>query len=242
VRFVDAGGEHTCAELRSLGVRSAAGRVIALTEDHCIPAGDWCRAILRAHEAPAEAIGGTVDKEGRDTAMAWALYLSDYVRYRPPMPEGPAGNLTDCNVSYKRAALERIASVWEREFHEDRVHGAIRERGGSLWLSPAIQVRQSRRLDFGVTRSTGWPASRRLLLVACACLLPALLLGRIAAQTFGKGRCRAEFLRTLPALVVAALAWSWGEFLGYATGQTEATLRAKAPGGPAMSRSLGKIP
>ena len=32
VRFVEAGGERTCAELRSLGVRSAAGRVIEVGE------------------------------------------------------------------------------------------------------------------------------------------------------------------------------------------------------------------
>jgi hypothetical protein len=65
------------------------------------------------------------------------------------MAEGPVNHLTDCNVSYKRAALEVIADVWRNEFHEPIVHGALRARGETLWFSPRVVVQQQRSLRLG---------------------------------------------------------------------------------------------
>jgi hypothetical protein len=145
VKFVAVKGRRTYAELRAIGVKQAHGKIVAITEDHCTPNVDWCVQILGAHARPHAAIGGAVEKQAPDTALNWALYLADYLRYMDPVPEGPAQSLTDCNVSYKRAALEAITEIWSNEFHEPSVHGALRARGDSLWLSPGIVAkRQSR--------------------------------------------------------------------------------------------------
>src|SRR5262245_23040467 len=80
VRILRTAGRRTYAELRSLGVRAARGRIVALTEDHCIPAPDWCEQIVRAHESPHAAVGGVVEKQADVTALNWAMYFCDYAR------------------------------------------------------------------------------------------------------------------------------------------------------------------
>jgi hypothetical protein len=238
VKFVAVKGRRTYAELRAIGVKQAHGKIVAITEDHCTPNVDWCVQILGAHARPHAAIGGAVEKQAPDTALNWALYLADYLRYMDPVPEGPAQSLTDCNVSYKRAALEAITEIWSNEFHEPSVHGALRARGDSLWLSPGIVVRQQRSVSlggavrdryafgrlFGSTRVARMPAPQRLFYLAGSLLLPPLLVGRATRQVLRKGRFRREFLRALPALILLAAVWSAGEFLGYLTGRPEPSL------------------
>jgi len=149
VRFLRVQGYSTYAQLRALGIREARGVIVALTEDHCIPDRFWCARIVEAHRGPYAAVGGVVEKQVPDTILNWSLYLSDYGRYMSPMAEGPVNHLSDCNVSYKRAALEVIADVWRNEFHEPIVHGALQAKGETLWFSPRIVVQQQRTLRLG---------------------------------------------------------------------------------------------
>ncbi|MGH7710977.1 MAG: hypothetical protein ACREOG_06815, partial [Gemmatimonadaceae bacterium] len=139
-------GAHPAA-LRALGVRLAAAPIVACTEDHCIPARDWCARIIAAHRGTPLAIGGAIQKLQPDAPVAWAGYLLDYGRFMPPFAAGPAAYLSDCNVSYKRRALDAITAEWQEAFHETRVHDAIREREGAdtIVLDPSILVMQSRR-------------------------------------------------------------------------------------------------
>ena len=97
-------------------------------------------------------MGGAIEKGfpvGRtdDTALNWALYLTDYSRYMPPMPAGATHALSDCNVSYKRSALERVRGAWLEEFHENVVNGALAESGQTLWFDPELLVYEQRPLD-----------------------------------------------------------------------------------------------
>lgn len=245
VKFLRAEGTRTYAELRAVGVQNAQGDIVALTEDHCTPNPDWCAQILRAHAAPYAAIGGAVDKVAPDTALNWAIYLADYVRYMNPVAAGPAHELTDCNVTYKRSALESIAQVWRDEFHEPAVHGALQARGQTLWLSPDIVVRQQRNLRlgealrdryafgrlFGSGRAHSVSMQRRLIYLGSAILLPMLLLGRVAGHVYRKRRGMASFMRALPALVFLNTVWVWGEFIGYLTGRPEHSLTPGKPAG-----------
>ncbi len=233
VRFVHVEGKRSYAELRALGVRKARGTIVALTEDHCAPALDWCARILEAHAGPHAAVGGVVEKVQPDTMLNWAIYLCDFGRYMSPVPEGPAGYLTDCNVSYKQAALASIAHVWSDEFHETSVHRALQAQGESLWLSPRIIVHQQRSLPFGAAvrdryafgrlfasvRVSAITWRRRALYVGSSFLLPPLLLGRVASNVLRKRRHVGEFIRSLPALMLMTTIWAWGEFVGYLTGR-----------------------
>jgi hypothetical protein len=231
VRFLQLDRNRTFAELRAHGVKKSTGSIVALTEDHCIPEPDWCGQIVKAHSGQHAAVGGAVEKEVPDTAINWALYLCDYLRYSHPIVEGPSHSLTDCNVSYKKAALEAIADVWADEFHEPNVHLALKQRAESLWLSPRIVVRQQRSFNFyealwdrfnfgrlfGALRLAESSFSKRLIYAGSSFILPLLLIGRITGLVFRKRRCIASFFRALPALVILTVVWASGEFLGYAT-------------------------
>jgi hypothetical protein len=241
VEFLRLHGRRTPAELRAAGVRLARAEVVALTEDHCLPEPDWCARILHEHESPHAAVGGAVEKRTPDAALNWAFFFADYLRYARPLEAGPAVHLTDCNVSYKRAALEEIGGAWSTEFHENVVHAALRERGGSLWLCPEVVVWQGRSFRFSTalwdryafgrlfasTRVEKAPLPRRLLLLASAPLLPLLLLGRILLLLKQKRRYRMTFLRALPQVVLLACAWAWGELTGYLTCRPHPTLAGK---------------
>jgi hypothetical protein len=239
--FAHLPGRRTYGEIRSLGMRHAHAAIVALTEDHCVPDAGWGEAILAAHRAPHAAIGGPVDKRGPDSATSWAVYLLDYARYASPLPEGPARELTDCNVSYKRDALVATATLWATEFHEPEIHGALTAQGSTLWQSPAIAVQQQRtlalaaalreRFDFGrllgSLRSADAPLLRRTLLAAMGLGVPLLLVGRLLVHVRRARALRAPFLHALPWVVLLAAAWGAGEVVGYVTGQPPHSLRAR---------------
>jgi len=250
VRFMREPGRRTPAELRARAVREAAGEVVALVEDHCTPAADWCARILEAHDAAHAAIGGAVDKGFRpgaahDTALDWAVYLTDYSRYMPPMEAGPAHSLTDCNVTYKRDALRSIADSWTAEFHENIVNDRLRAMGESLWFDPGILVYEFRPLTvsaamrdrysfgrlFAATRVEDSPLSKRLIYAAASCLMPPVLAWRAMRNLFSRGRHRLQAIRCAPALLFVASVWMFGEMTGYLTG-SPGSLRPTA--GPAM--------
>jgi hypothetical protein len=233
--FLHVSGKRTYAELRAAGVRAARGNVIAITEDQCIPPPRWCANVVEAHRSPHAAIGGTVDKFTPDKPINWAIYLRELGTYMPPVAEGPAHALTDCNVTYKREALAAIADVWQDAFHEPDVHAALLARGGTLWLSPALLTLQQREMQlgpaiserytfgrlYGGLRAASVSGAKRLMLILLSPVLPLLLVARVYAGVFGKRRHVGPALLALPYILLFALVWGWGEFVGYVTRKTE---------------------
>ena len=237
VNFVHVPGERSYAELRTAGAKASRGRVVAITEDQCIPPPRWCANIIEAHRAPYAAIGGPVDKQTPDRRLHWAIYLRELGTFMPPMAEGPAHALTDCNVTYKRAALEAIASAWAHGFHEPEVHAALARYGESaaLWLSPALLTMQQRTLLlgpalaeryafgrlYGGLRVAAVSPGKRIALILLSPLLPILLVARVVLGVLRKRRHIGACLAALPYITLFAVVWGWGEFAGYVTGRTE---------------------
>ncbi len=231
VRFVANEGQRTPLELASRAVHEAAGDLVILTEDHCVPGPDWVRRLVEAQRADRAAVGGSVDALPGATSLDWAFYLVDFFRYMPPLRPGPSPSLTVCNVSYRRERLDAIADLWGEIFHETAINEALRSRFGDLWLEPTAAVAMRRHVGFrdaiheryafgrlfGCTRLEFAPAWRRAYYVTLAPALPVLLLARIARRSLASARARARFVRSLPQLVSLVLAWSWGEWLGYLT-------------------------
>lgn len=91
-------------ELRALGLVEGRGQVVAMIEDHCIPAPDYVAAVLRAHdEHPEQAIAGAVTNGSTDRAIDRANFLLVHARNLPPRDTLPeAGWIpTSSNISYK---------------------------------------------------------------------------------------------------------------------------------------------
>lgn len=223
-------GDAGCgpARLRALGAAAARGSVIAFTEDHCLPAGDWCLTILAAHERESAVIGGAIEKVPDDTGLNWAGYLLTYARYMPPLAPGAAPYLSDCNVSYRRTHLDLVQDTWLTDFHETSVNWALKARGIALILEPAMLVRQQRTLAwrsamreqlehgsiFARTRTAGMPLPRRIALIALSPALPAVMVARTIRRARASGGS-VPLVRSLPGLVALATAWAVGELRGY---------------------------
>jgi hypothetical protein len=237
-RFVRLAGIHTYAELRTIGIRHGTAPLVAITEAQCTPNSDWLARIVRAHRSSdAAVIGGAVDKH-QGSALSWAMYLSDYNRYMPPLAAGPATYLTDCNVSYKRPVLDAIPDVWTEEFHETSVHWTLQSQGKSLRLEPDVVVNHGRVLGIGEaladryafarlfasTRVAATSATKRWIYAATSCLLPAVFTLRAFRSVIAKKRNVGQFFRALPALLLITTVWGFGEFCGYVTGRAAKSL------------------
>jgi predicted dehydrogenase len=244
VRFAGLPGVRPPAELRATGAALSTGDVVAFLEGHCRPAPDWCARVVAAHGAPHAAVGGPIEKGlpdegGNDTALNWSVYLADYSRYMLPLPEGATHALSDCNVSYKRSALDATREHWTTEFHENVVNGALSRDGHVLWFDPQVVVFEQRRLSmgaalrdrfsfgrlFGSTRVPGVALPKRLAWSAAALLMPPLLVARVIGNLRRRGRHRGQLLRSLPSLAMISAAWMAGEAVGYLTGTAGKSLK-----------------
>jgi len=223
--------------LRTIGLRAARGRIVALTEDHAVASETWCRdmvTLLDEHPDVA-AIGGAVEC-GSDRLINRAVYYCDFGRYQNPLSEGEAQYVSDSNVAYRREALEAIHDSWKSDYHETVVHGALLESGREIWLTPRSTVWQVRSglsfppamreryvwgRSFAGTRVQHETAAKRLLYAGFSMVLPLLLTIRIARGVLSKRREVLRFASSLPLIVLLQGSWSLGEFVGYLTKNPE---------------------
>ena len=221
---------------RAVGLAQARGRIIAMTEDHAVPADDWVRQIRAAHAQPYAVIGGAIEN-AVDRPLNWALYYCDFGRYGRPLPAGEAEYVSDINVSYKREALYSIREVWGETYHETIAHWALRARGETLYLDPRLVVYQRRpaitwrqvyreRIEWGrafaegrVTELGPW---RRLVYAVGAPALPVILLLRVWRRMRHQRRSPGQIIRILPVAAVLLTGWVLGEMIGYGAGAPRA--------------------
>ena len=226
------GGREHHDLLRARGLGVARGRLVGLLEDHARADPTWCAGVVAAHRAGYAAIGGAIEN-GIDRPLNWAVYFCDFGRYQNPLPAGESARASDANVTYKRAALERVRESWEESFREVLVNGALLALGEKVALSPDIIVYQERRglrlgsalrerfiwgRSYAATRSRQLTAARRWMLAALSPLLPAVLLARMAGTARARGRHFGKFLGSLPLTALLVTVWSAGEAVGYLGG------------------------
>jgi hypothetical protein len=169
-----------------------------------------------------------------DSALNWSVYLSDFGRYMLPASAAARPSLSDCNVSYKRDALETIRRLWGSEFHENVVNGALREAGATLWFDPGMVVFESRDLTlaaavrdrftygrlFGSTVVRGQRLGPRLIKGVAALFLAPILVWRVARHAFTRRRHRNQVVRSAGYLLLVSTVWLAGESLGRLTGRS----------------------
>src|SRR5947209_994129 len=62
----------TVPQLRSAGIQRSRGEIVALAEDHCTFAKNWCAELIYTHELPFSVIGGAVENASVKRALDWA--------------------------------------------------------------------------------------------------------------------------------------------------------------------------
>jgi glycosyltransferase involved in cell wall biosynthesis len=244
VRVIQPSTQRSIPELRSIGIREAKAQIVVTTEDHCLFDKDWYHRILLSHQACPHhpAIGGAVENGSRERFVDWAAYICEYGPFMLPFLSGPTQDLPGPNVSYKRELLEKACGdlldkgVWENVLHE-----RLRSMGMELRMEPSIIVYHAKTFgfweflaqryyfgrSFAATRVARAPLSTRAFYVIISPFLPPLFLWRYARTFIGKRRFIKELIATSPLLVIFAMAWSVGEFLGYAFGDGGSSLRVK---------------
>lgn len=222
-------------ELRGIGIRQAKGPLVALIEDHGRADTHWSAELVKEHRQPYAAVGGAMEN-AINRPLNWAVYFADFGRYQNPVTRGPSAHVSDANVCYKRAALERVASSWADSYSEARVHAALAAQGEVLALSPDVVVYQHRlnlRLgpalmerfvwgrSYAAQRSASVATSRRFVFAALSPVLPVVLFLRKLKNVLHTKRNRAAFVWAAPLTALLDVAWSCGEFTGYCTGRAE---------------------
>lgn len=104
---IDAPRGASVFDLRALGVASATGDVVAITEDHCRPAPDWCARVVAAFDGNPTAMGvaGAVTNGSRRRLIDRANYFLTFAGATPPVDPQSYGFPPVSNVSFRRDAL-----------------------------------------------------------------------------------------------------------------------------------------
>ena len=116
VRIVNQGA--SVFVLRRDALLAARGPIVAMTEDHCQVASDWCEQVLKAHTTHPEldGVGGSVDNGSRERLIDWANFLITFVPFMEPFVVDRGTRLpTPANVSYKRRVIPESLDVGQLE-------------------------------------------------------------------------------------------------------------------------------
>ena len=233
VRWIEAADDAAVPHMRSLGIGSSTGAIVALLEDDCLIGAGWTPAVLSAHREPWAAVGGAIEPGEYRKALDWAVYFCEYARFMGPFA-GPVAVLPGNNLSYKRAALATLGLEvgGEHGFHEIFANARLRESGHALVAAPEVivfninswsrdrvtRVPYHHGRGYAGIRVAGRPVAVRLAFAALAMVLPAVQIGRLSREIAGRRRFVGRFVRALPWILVFAVSWSAGEWMGYLFG------------------------
>lgn len=234
VQLLTAPLDATIPELRGLGMRSADGALVAVTEDHCIADPEWLESLRRAAGDDADVTGGGMDNARRDRAVDWAAYFSEYGFFSslrdPAGPTSAPPLLTGANVAYARSVADTVTAWATAGEWENVAHQRLAAAGRVLRFAPDAVILQNRSyafgafcvdryehgLDYARTRLAVEGVGRRWVLLAATPVLPFLLTMRVA-RAAARGRW-GHFLAALPVTLAFLGAWSLGEAAGYVAG------------------------
>jgi Glycosyl transferase family 2 len=242
VRLLHCESGTSLPRLRSIALQSSAGRIIVVTEDHCIPASDWLYQIARAFErAPnASMVTGPVKNGATSTTLDWATYLFEYASVTAPTMEGWVHTAAGMNVAYRRSFLDALSrDALERGFWEHTIHGELVSGAQRIFASQSVVVEHRKRIPLASFLSQRFLYSRyfagsrfprravfkRAIAALSTPLLIPLLLARLMSEVRRRPQLRKPALRGSLMLFVFALTAATGELVGYVNGGKDAMNR-----------------
>ena len=227
VRFAPAPVDSTIPFLRAAGMAAAKGKLVLLTEDHCVVARDWITQLVRAQQQGADVVGGAMDNAQRERVVDWAAYFSEYGFFAENGGSQPTGPLlTAANVAYSRRVVDDVIARARQGEWENVVHEHLTARGRTLQFLRTAAVSQNKNYLFWdfcrdrfvhgrdyARRRLVDHTFRRWLYFPGSLVLPVVLTVRVA-RAVGR-RHRWPFLRALPVTFAFLTAWAAGEAVGY---------------------------
>lgn len=229
IKLVDSDQHKLMPQLWETGIQQSTGECVALTTSHFVPASNWIKEILKAHEDPYPAIGGAIENDKASGLVNWAIYFCRYSPYMLPFGEKTVEDFAGDNASYKRSALDRCREVRRDGFWESFVHAEMRRQGLQLLITPSIVVYHQKSFalvgfmkqrfwhgrQFGSERALKISGLKRTSYVLLSPSIPFLYLSRITRRVLNKRKCFKKYLLSLPILLLFLLSWAAGELSGY---------------------------
>lgn len=219
--------------LRALGLARAQGDIVALTEDHCVVAPDWCARVLESHAAnsDAAAIGGAVENGATDSVLDWVHFLISNGPHMRPLPSGDTRTLTgQANVSFKRSCLPtqvpadgHVQMLFNRALERQGLRLVMDDRlvvwhHQSLGLAGTCAIHYHNGRTIAGYRLPRLTISGRMARLASCPILPGFLVLRTVLTTIRKRRERTRLAAGVPILALLATCHAFGETVGYLTG------------------------
>lgn len=229
-------------DLRSVGIRAASGRLVAVTEDHCVPRQDWLERLEAVHQRTGWAgVGGGVENDATTRAVDWAVFFCEYHQHMSPVPAGPSAFIPGMNVAYDMGALEDLRATFDEGLWENFLHDKLRAHGHVLGMDPSIVVGHKKHFTIPMFLAERFHYSRsfagmrvadkgrlvRLAWALAALGLPLLLVVRLTRQVLTRGQHLDWYARSFPLVVLFSVAWGIGEVVGYLTGPGDSLLKVR---------------
>jgi GT2 family glycosyltransferase len=128
-------GTGSPSRQRNVGWRSAAGDLVAFTDDDCRPEPPWLESLVAAAgRAPGEIVQGAT----RPEPLERDILAAPHVRTMKIDPVGPYAQT--CNILYPRELLERLDGFDECAIAGEDVGLSLRARAAGVSISPAPEA------------------------------------------------------------------------------------------------------
>ena len=225
-------------QMRAVGVDHSTAPVVAVIEEHCVAPPDWLQTIQTAFGPEDAAIGGPILDDNFDRIRDWVVYFCEYHNDLPPWLPGPRSWLNDANAAYSRDRLIENRATLGDSYWAIALHPQLAASGASMRSVPEMGLAHTGPFDYGYYLRQRYLLSRvwggtqryrvsgmiRLAHLLAFPIFPLFLLTRIARRVHatGSARLRGRFVRALPLLVPAVIAFTCGEWLGYLVGPGKA--------------------
>lgn len=228
--------------LRAAGLRTATGRLVAVTEDHCVPDPNWYERLVAAHRRTGwAAVGGGVRNASTTRLVDWAVFFCEYSQHMDPVPDGPSAFIPGMNVAYDMDALADMREVFAEGLWENFLHDKLRAAGHTCGMSSDIVVGHQKHFtipmflaerfhysrSFAGMRVVDEGAAGKVKWAVLSLGLPPLLLTRVTRNVLTKRKHMRRYAQSLPLIAVFTVAWSAGEFWGYLTGPGDSLVKVR---------------
>lgn len=229
---------HQCPQgtsvlkLWGVAIVRSAGDYVAVLDIHCPPEPGWLRGVTLETDAGSPLFFGPVDPGWGPGEREIVGYITEYAQFRSPLvaelDEVPGNNIVclrelfDDSARLETQGFFKTFMVW-RLASERGVAPARRNDMIVRYRKPFnYRHYMARRFVhgrcFGATRHDNAGQPPRLVCLVFTLFLPILRCLRIYRAVRKHGELRVAFYRFLYLVLQSEIAWSAGEFVGYAAG------------------------
>ena len=229
-------------ELWGLGLRAAAGDIVAFTINQCIVPVGWARTVVTGISNGNAGVGGPLHLAPLTSGTGKAVYCLRYSAFLAA--DGEQREVRDIagdNAAYKRDALMRH-STYAHGFWEIEAHHWLRADGATLALLPSMAAsfggrphllpfmrqRFAHGRHFGAWRVLAGGRSQWQVMLASP-LVPGVLFVRTARRLAHHRGAIFVLLSCVPQFFALAAAWAAGEVAGALRATRDARDRGHAP-------------